>query len=77
MISQEDFLHALTKVFPSVSKRDEQSYARLETSLRKTRSHINTEGNPTEKEDHPNVKKSVTPVRPGGGGNPSSVRKQH
>ena len=36
-------MNAMTKVFPSVSKKDEISYARLETSLRKTRSHINTE----------------------------------
>ena len=28
------------KVFPSVSKKDEALYARLETSLRRTRSHI-------------------------------------
>jgi hypothetical protein len=34
----------MSKVFPSVSKKDEMAYAKLETSLRKTRSHINTEG---------------------------------
>jgi hypothetical protein len=41
-----DFTVALTKVFPSVSKKDEHSYQSLEKSLRKSRSHIN----PTEKE---------------------------
>jgi hypothetical protein len=36
-----DFTSALTKVFPSVSKKDELSYQLLEKSLRKSRSHIN------------------------------------
>jgi len=40
-------MSALSKVFPSVSKKDELSYSRLETSLRKTRSHI-TETEKTE-----------------------------
>jgi len=45
-ICMKDFHVALSKVFPSVSKKDEQAYARLETNLRKTRSHIESE--PTE-----------------------------
>jgi hypothetical protein len=40
LICQKDFLNALGKVFPSVSKKDELSYARLEHSLRKTRGSI-------------------------------------
>ena len=40
LICQKDFLNALGKVFPSVSKKDELSYAKLETSLRKTRGSI-------------------------------------
>lgn len=43
LICQADFLFALTKVFPSVSKKDELSYARLEHSLRKTRGSITTD----------------------------------
>lgn len=39
-IKQVDFETALTKVFPSVSKKDEQTYASLETSLRRTRGGI-------------------------------------
>jgi ribosome biogenesis ATPase len=39
-ITQEDFGVALTKVFPSVSKQDEQRYKSLESSLRKTRAAI-------------------------------------
>lgn len=40
LICQSDFRNAMGKVFPSVSKKDEALYARLETSLRRTRSHI-------------------------------------
>ena len=40
LIAQSDFRNAMNKVFPSVSKKDEALYARLETSLRRTRSHI-------------------------------------
>ena len=40
LIAQSDFRNAMSKVFPSVSKKDEALYARLETSLRRTRSHI-------------------------------------
>ena len=40
LICHKDFMTALSKVFPSVSKKDEAIYARLETGLRKTRSHI-------------------------------------
>jgi ribosome biogenesis ATPase len=43
LIGQEDFKNALEKVFPSVSKKDEMSYARLENSLRKTRGSITNE----------------------------------
>jgi hypothetical protein len=43
LICHSDFLNALTKVFPSVSKKDELSYARLEHSLRKTRGSITNE----------------------------------
>ena len=39
-INQKDFISALTKVFPSVSKKDELSYRALEGSLRKTRASI-------------------------------------
>jgi hypothetical protein len=39
-ITQEDFDLALTKVFPSVSKKDEAQYKSLESSLRKTRASI-------------------------------------
>lgn len=44
LIRQDDFHIALSKVFPSVSKKDEQAYAKLETSLRKTRGHITQDG---------------------------------
>jgi hypothetical protein len=39
-VTQEDFNLALTKVFPSVSKKDELQYKSLESSLRKTRASI-------------------------------------
>ena len=42
-ISKGDFEVALTRVFPSVSKRDELVYARLQGTLRKTRGHIEEE----------------------------------
>ena len=42
-ISKVDFDQALEKVFPSVSKRDEAVYAKLQTTLRKTRGHIEKE----------------------------------
>jgi hypothetical protein len=44
-ICQKDFINALKKVFPSVSKKDELSYAKLENSLRKTRGHIISDEN--------------------------------
>jgi hypothetical protein len=40
-VEHRDFILALQKVFPSVSKKDEQSYKALEGSLRKTRAQIN------------------------------------
>jgi len=40
-VEHKDFILALSKVFPSVSKKDELSYRALEGSLRKTRAHIN------------------------------------
>lgn len=40
-ITMRDFTIGLSKVFPSVSKKDEQQYMLLEKSLRKSRSHIN------------------------------------
>ena len=39
-VSMKDFRVALTKVLPSVSKRDELLYKSLEGSLRKSRSNI-------------------------------------
>ena len=36
-VQHKDFMQALSKVFPSVSKKDELSYRALEGSLRKTR----------------------------------------
>lgn len=39
-VSMKDFQRALTKVLPSVSKRDEGLYRALEGSLRKSRSAI-------------------------------------
>eukprot|EP00347_Sterkiella_histriomuscorum_P014105 403362151 len=42
-ITQRDFIVALQKVFPSVSKADEIAYQSLEKSLRKTRAHITHE----------------------------------
>jgi len=42
-ITQRDFLVALQKVFPSVSKKDELAYQHLEKSLRKSRGHLSTE----------------------------------
>jgi ribosome biogenesis ATPase len=44
LICHADFMVALEKVFPSVSKKDEMSYARLEHSLRKTRGSITATG---------------------------------
>jgi len=40
LVTQEHFDLALTKVFPSVSKKDEMQYKSLEGSLRKTRASI-------------------------------------
>lgn len=40
LITREDFNLALTKVFPSVSKKDELQYKSLESSLRKTRASL-------------------------------------
>ena len=39
-IFNKDFMSALKTVFPSVSKKDELSYRKLQTSLRRTRGHI-------------------------------------
>ncbi|CAI2386014.1 unnamed protein product [Moneuplotes crassus] len=39
-LKQEDFVKALKKVFPSVSKQDEESYSKLKSSLKKARAHI-------------------------------------
>lgn len=61
-VHQKDFTLALTKVFPSVSKRDELSYKALEGSLRKTRSQINSATNPAEPTDKDNPK--PTPRKP-------------
>lgn len=41
-ITMRDFTVALQKVFPSVSKEDEMAYQALKSSLKKTRSHINS-----------------------------------
>jgi ribosome biogenesis ATPase len=43
LIGQQDFKNALQKVFPSVSKRDELTYSKLENSLRKQRGSITNE----------------------------------
>ena len=40
LVQMKDFTLALTKVFPSVSKRDERLYKALEGSLKKTRASI-------------------------------------
>ncbi|CDW86238.1 ribosome biogenesis atpase rix7 [Stylonychia lemnae] len=42
-ITQRDFIVALQKVFPSVSREDEVAYQQLERSLKKTRAHITHE----------------------------------
>lgn len=39
-IFNKDFMSALKTVFPSVSRKDELSYRKLQTSLRRTRGHI-------------------------------------
>lgn len=39
-ITNKDFMNALKNVFPSVSKKDELTYRKLQTSLRRTRGHI-------------------------------------
>lgn len=49
LIGHQDFKNALEKVFPSVSKQDEMSYARLEKSLRKTRGSIEDVSKPNKK----------------------------
>lgn len=57
-ICQSDFRNALTKVFPSVSKKDELLYSKLENSLRKTRSHItdvNVPSSTKEPKENPNA----------------------
>jgi hypothetical protein len=43
LIKRKDFMQALNKVFPSVSKKDELAYSKLQTSLRKSRGHIEEE----------------------------------
>ena len=42
-IKQNDFHMALKKVFPSVSKKDELVYAKLERSLKNIKAHLETE----------------------------------
>ena len=42
-INMDDFKKALKKVFPSVSKQDEMSYAKLQKSLKKARAHLENE----------------------------------
>ena len=42
-VSKVDFEKGMKKVFPSVSKQDEESYSKLKRSLRKTRAHIESE----------------------------------
>ena len=49
-VSMKDFQKAMTKVLPSVSKRDEALYRALEGSLRKTRSAI-TNSSPNNAEE--------------------------
>lgn len=39
-ITSKDFMNALKNVFPSVSRKDELTYQKLQTSLRRTRGHI-------------------------------------
>jgi ribosome biogenesis ATPase len=55
-VLHKDFISALQKVFPSVSKKDENSYKALEGSLRKSRASINQQE--ADKEQKP-----VTPSR--------------
>ena len=64
-VSMKDFAKALTKVLPSVSKRDEYLYKSLEGSLRKSRSTI-TSGSrrPESGEDHGiGASKKPTPMK--------------
>jgi len=61
-VTQKDFILALTKVFPSVSKKDELSYRALEGSLRKTRAQINQTTNQTDATDKEPTK--PTPRKP-------------
>jgi len=66
LIKQKDFHNALSKVFPSVSKKDEISYAKLETSLRKTRSHITDSGERDVQQNtkiHTDNNSSTTPIK--------------
>ena len=49
-IGESDFEAALSKVFPSVSKRDEMAYARLQTTLRKSRGQIDATSKEQKKE---------------------------
>lgn len=69
-ISQNDFLHALTRVFPSVSRKDELVYARLEHSLRRTRGHIegNDQNNADAADKNGTSKPPTTPKRSGANG---------
>lgn len=39
-ITMDDFMKAMKKVFPSVSKQDEMVYNKLKSSLKKSRAHL-------------------------------------
>jgi len=60
LIAQSDFRNAMGKVFPSVSKKDEALYARLETSLRRTRSHITDSAAGAPSAEKPIIKPSTS-----------------
>ena len=64
LVHMKDFNSALTRVFPSVSKRDEASYKALEGSLKKTRASITQSSNQPESraKDSGNLKKP-TPMK--------------
>ena len=64
LVQMKDFESALTRVFPSVSKRDEASYRALEGSLKKTRASITkTENQPQPEGKATGGLKKPTPMK--------------
>ena len=60
LIKRKDFMQALNKVFPSVSKKDELAYSKLQTSLRKSRGHIEEEDQKNDVKPNKDINNNVS-----------------